>query len=358
MKNMEINTPKGKKIIGPGQPVFIVAEMSGNHNQDINRAFKIIDAAAEAGVDAVKCQTYTPDTLTIDCDNKYFQVKVNDAWSGQTLYSLYKQAFTPWEWQAQLKEYTESKGLLWFSTPFDETAVVFLEKLEVGLYKVASFETGDLELLKKIGSTKKPVIVSRGMTSTDELELAIKTLRNAGASQIAVLHCISSYPAAPEQMNLATIPDIAKRFDVVTGLSDHSLDSLGIVVPIAAVILGASIIEKHFTLKRADGGPDASFSLEPAEMKMLVQAVRDAEKAIGVPTYETGKKESENLVFRRSIFSVKDIKKGEIMTRENIRVIRPGYGLAPKELDKILGQKAAQDIKRGTPLSWDLIEKS
>jgi pseudaminic acid synthase len=344
----------GKRKIGPGQRVFIVAEMSGNHNQSYERARQIIDAAIDAGVDAIKLQTFTPDTITIDCDNKYFQIKVNDVWKGQTLYNLYKTVYTSWAWQPKLKKYAESKGVMLFSTPFDETAVDFLEKMKVALYKVASFETGDLELLKKIGQTKKPVIMSRGLTDVSELKLAIKTLKKAGAPQVAVLQCISSYPAVPEQMNLATIPDIAKRFDVIVGLSDHTLST---VVALTSVALGACIIEKHFTLRRADGGPDAAFSLEPAEMKQLVAAVREAEKAIGQPTYQIGKKESENLVFRRSLFVVKDIKKGKKFSRENVRCIRPGYGLAPKHLEKILGKTAARKIKKGTPLEWNLILK-
>lgn len=353
MHKFKIKTPKGERLIGQGEPCFIIAEMSGNHNHDFERAKKIIDAAVESGVDAIKLQTYTPDTITIDCDNDYFQVKVNDAWAGNTLYKLYEMAHTPWEWQAQLKKYAEDKGVLFFSTPYDETAVDFLEDLNVSLYKVASFETGDLELLKKIGSTKKPVIISRGMTSEKALGLAIKTLKNSGAPQVAVLHCVSSYPAKPEQMNLATVSDIAKKFGVVSGLSDHSL---GITAAIASVAIGASVIEKHFTLKRSEGGPDAAFSLEPEEMKQLVQSVREVEVAIGKPNYKVGKKEAENLVFRRSIFVVKDIKKGEKFTRENIRVIRPGYGLEPKELLKVLNKKAKKDIKRGFPVSWGLIE--
>ena len=345
----------GTRKIGPGQPVFIIAEMSCNHNQDINRAYAIIDAAAKAGVDAVKLQTFKPDVITIDCDNKYFQVNVNDAWKGQTLYDLYLQTYTPWEWQAQLKEYGEKKGLVVFSTPFDEMAVDFLENLKVEIYKIASFESGDLELLKKVGSTKKPVIISRGMTSKEDLDLAIKTLKAAGSPQVAVLHCVSSYPAPVSQMNLATIFDITKEFDVITGLSDHSMDNLGFVVPLVAVSLGASIIEKHFTLSRSDGGLDSAFSLEPQEMAAMVSAIRDAEKAIGRPTYEVKDNEAENLIFRRSLFVVKDIKKGEAFTKNNIRSIRPGYGLAPKHLEAILGKSAVQDIATGTPLSWELI---
>lgn len=353
MHKFKIKTPKGDRLIGQGEPCFIIAEMSGNHNHDFNKAIKIIDAAAEAGVDAIKIQTYTADTLTIDSDKDYFQVKVNDAWVGNTLYKLYEMAHTPWDWQPKLKEYAESKGLILFSTPFDDTAVDFLEKMDVTLYKVASFESGDIELLKKIGSTKKPVIMSRGMTSAEALGLAIKTLKDAGAPEVAVLHCVSSYPATPDQMNLATIADIRSRFDVISGLSDHTL---GITVPVTSVALGASIIEKHFTLDRSEGGPDAGFSLEPQEMKEMVRSVREAEASIGKPDYDVGKKESENLVFRRSIFVIKDIKKGEEITRENIRVIRPGYGLEPKELPNVLGKKAKKDIERGMPVKWDLIE--
>lgn len=354
MKYIEIATPKGKRKIGPEQPVFIVAEMSGNHNHDIRRAYKIIDAAAAAGADAVKLQTYTADTLTIDSDKKWFQVKVNDAWKNQTLHSLYQKAYTPWEWQPKLKQYAESKGLLLFSTPFDNTAVDFLEKMKVSLYKVASFEIADIPLLKRIGKTKKPVIISRGLASLNDIKLAIKTLKANGAPAVAVLHCVSSYPALPEQMNLATIPDIGKKFKVVSGLSDHTLD---ITVSLTAVALGAAIIEKHFTLKRTDGGPDAGFSLEPAELKKLVLTVREIEQAIGKPTYKIGKKEKENIVFRRSLFAVKDIKRGEKFTVRNLRSIRPGYGLAPKYYDQILGKSARKDIAAGTPLSWKLIKK-
>jgi len=353
-KFLKIEMPQENRRIGPGEPVFIIAEMSGNHNQSYERALQIVDAAIEAGVDAIKLQTYTPDTLTIDCDKEYFQVKVNDAWAGQTLYSLYQKAYTPWDWQPKLKEYAESKGVLVFSTPFDETAVDFLEKMNVALYKIASFEVGDLELLKKIGQTKKPVIMSRGMATAEEIELAIKTLKESGTTQVAVLQCVSSYPATPDQMNLATIPDITKKFEAVSGLSDHTL---GTTVPLTSVALGASIIEKHFTLRRADGGTDAAFSLEPEEMKQLVTAVREAEKAIGKPFYGAGEKESENLIFRRSLFVVKDVEKGEKFNRDNVRSIRPGHGLEPKYLNKILGKAATRDIERGTPLKWEFVQE-
>ncbi len=355
MSEIVIQTPKGERKIGPGNPVFIIAEMSGNHGQEYSKAIEIIDAAVDAGVDAIKIQTVSPDGLTIDCDNKYFQVNVNEAWAGHTLYNLYKKVTTPWEWQPKLKEYAENKGVLLFSTPVDPTGVDFLEKMNVVLYKVASFEMVDIRLLQKIGSTKKPVIISRGLGSVEDVELAIKTLKESGAPEVAVLHCISSYPAVPEQMNLATIPDIANRFGVVAGLSDHSL---GITVPIAGAVLGASIIEKHFTIRRSDGGPDAAFSLEPKELKELVSAVRDVEVAVGKPTYTVGEKEAENMVFRRSLFVVKDMAPGEKFTDDNIRCIRPGYGLEPKFIDEIIGKSATCEIKRGTPVSWDLISKN
>lgn len=348
---IKIKTPKGTRLIGSGQPVFIIAEMSGNHNQDIKRAYKIIDAAARAGADAVKMQTYTADTITIDCDNKYFQVKVNDAWKGQTLYSLYKKAYTPWEWQPKLKKYGESKGILVFSTPFDVTAVDFLEKLGVVIYKVASFEVVDIPLLKRIGQTKKPVIMSRGMASIDELKLAIKTLKQYGCPQVAILHCVSDYPAKLEEMNLSTIADIAKKFKVIAGLSDHSL---GLTAALTSAALGTSIIEKHLTIKRSLGGPDAAFSLEPQELKSLVLAVRAAEQTIGRPNYKPTKSEKENIIFRKSLFIVKDIKRGEKFSPENIRSIRPGYGLEPRYYDKVLGETAKVDIKKGTPLDWSL----
>ncbi len=352
MRHIIINTPKGKRAIGPGQPAFIIAEVSANHNQSFKRANKIIDAAIKAGADAIKIQTYTADTMTIDSDKDYFQVKVNKAWKGQSLYKLYQQAYTPWEWQPKLKKYAEKKGVILFSTPFDKSAVDFLEKMKVQLYKVASFEVVDIPLLKRVGQTKKPVIMSRGMSSLEELKLAVKTLKQYGCPQVALLHCVSAYPAKPESMNLATIPDLAKKFKVIAGLSDHSL---GRSVPITAVALGASIIEKHFTLKRSDGGPDAAFSLEPAELKQLVKEVREAEKSLGRAIYHVAKNEEENIIFRRSLFIVKDIKKGERFNATNVRSIRPGYGLPPKYYEQILGKKAVKNIERGTPLSWKLI---
>lgn len=342
-----INTNLGKREIGQGKPVFIVAEMSGNHNMDFHRAKKLIDAAAKAKVDAVKIQTYTPDTMTIDCDDDYFQVKVNDAWAGKTLYELYQFAYTPWEWQPALKEYAEDNGLILFSTPFDETAVDFLENMDNPLYKIASFETGDIPLLKKVGKTKKPVIISNGLTSFDDLMLAIKTLKENGTPEIAVLHCISSYPAEYDQMNLNTIPDLKKKLGVPIGISDHTLGSL---IPMTSIALGACIVEKHFTIKRDDGGPDAAFSLEEQELIKLVKDIRNQERALGKISYDIGDREKENLVFKRSIFVVKDIKKGETFTKSNIRVIRPGYGLEPKSYEDVLGRRAVENLKRGNPL--------
>lgn len=335
-------------------PVFIVAEVSGNHQQSYGKAEKIVRAACEAGADAIKLQTYTPETITIDCDKEWFQIKTNDAWKGQTLYQLYKKAYTPWEWHSPLAGIAGEYNVPLFSTPFDASAVDFLETQKVLVYKIASFEVTDLELLKKIASTGKPVIMSRGMASLEELELAYKTLRENGSGNIAILHCTSSYPAGPEEMNLSIIPDLKKRFpDAVIGLSDHTLTT---ETAVAGVALGARIIEKHITLDRKDGGPDAAFSLEPSEFKELVRQIRNVGKAIGHPRYGHEGKESENAIFRRSIFAVKDVKEGEELNRQNLKVIRPGYGLPPKDLERVLGKKSKKNIERGTPLSWDLIE--
>ena len=354
MNNFVIKTPKDKRTIGPNSPVFIIAEMSANHGHNINKAFRIIDAAAKAGVDAIKLQTYTADTITINSDKEYFQVRVNKAWKGQSLHSLYEKAYTPWEWLPRLKKYAESKGLIFFSSVFDNTSVDFLEKMNVALYKVASFEVVDIPLLERIGKTRKPVIMSRGMASLEEVKLAIQTLRKAGCPAVALLHCVSSYPAKYEEMNLATIPDLAKKFKSVVGISDHSP---GIVVPITSVALGASIIEKHIIMSRTEGGPDAAFSLEPKEFKELVQSVRDAEKTIGKPFHGSGMKESENVIFRKSLFVVEDIRKGDKFTHKNVRSIRPGHGLKPKHLQEVIGKTAAQSVERGEPLNWKMINK-
>lgn len=342
------------RAIGPGHPAYIVAELSGNHNQSYALAAKTVEAACRAGVDAVKLQTYTPDTLTIDCANKWFRVGgTNREWRGQTLYKLYGRAHTPWEWQPKLQRIAARHGVELFSSAFDESAVDFLETLRVPAYKVASFEIVDLELLRRIGATRKPVILSRGMASLDEIRLAIRTLSAAGARDIAVLHCVSSYPARPEEMNLATIPALRKTLRRVIGLSDHTL---GTEVSIASVVMGASIIEKHITLDRSAGGVDAAFSLEEKEFKQLVEAVRNAEQAIGTPQFKAGRRESTNKVFRRSLFVVADVAKGEPFTRDNVRVIRPGYGLAPRLLRTALGSRATRAIKRGTPLAAEHLD--
>lgn len=342
----------GTRKVSPGQPCFIVAEMSGNHNGDIKRALKIIDAAADAGVDAVKLQTYTPDTMTIDSDRPEFIVRSNPAWKGKTLYQLYGEASTPWEWHKELFAHAKKRGLICFSTPFDNSSVDFLEKLKQPLYKVASFEVVDIPLLERIGKTKKPVIMSRGMASIDEIKLAIKTLKKFGTPEVILLQCVSAYPARPEDMNLSMIPDLRRRFKVLAGLSDHSLSH---DVAVASVALGACVIEKHITLSRADGGPDAAFSLEPQEFVSLVKSVRLVEKAIGAPTYERAKSEKENISFRKSLFAVKDIKKGERFTPGNVRSIRPGNGLLPRFYRGVLGKYATKDISRATPLQWTLV---
>jgi pseudaminic acid synthase len=353
MKTFCIQTPRGPRSIGPGEPVFVVAELSGNHNQSLPRALALVDAAAEAGADAIKLQTYTADTLTIDSDEQYFRVTLEGAWRGETLYSLYQKAHTPWEWHEPLFERAREHGLPIFSTPFDESAVAFLERLEVPLYKVASLEIRDVALLRAIGRTRKPVIISRGAASLEDIELALSTLREAGAPDVVVLHCVSAYPARPDEMNLVTIPDIAQRFDVISGLSDHTL---GTTVPTLAVALGALVIEKHFTLGRDDGGPDSEFSLEPEEFRRLVSEVRIASSALGAPHYEATGREAEVSLYRRSLFVVQDVAPGETLTVANVRAIRPGHGISPVHLDRILGRKATLALRRGTPLRFDHVE--
>ncbi|MFA6304899.1 MAG: pseudaminic acid synthase [Patescibacteria group bacterium] len=354
MDKIKIKTPQGIRLIGPGESAFIIAEMSGNHNQSYQNCLKIIDAALSAGADAIKLQTYTADTLTINCVNRYFQITKQKNWSGQTLYDLYKKAYTPWDWQAKLKNYAEKKGLFFFSTPFDKTAVDFLEKMKVQIYKIASFEIGDFPLLKRVGQTKKPVIISRGMATAKEVDYALKTLKKYGCPQVAILHCVSAYPARSEEMNLLTIPDLTKKFKVITGLSDHSL---GITAAITSIALGAKIIEKHLTLKHSDGGPDAAFSLEPQEFKDMVEGVRLAEKSLGQPFYNKTAGEKNSIIFKKSLFIVKDIKKGEKITEKNMRSIRPGYGLPPKNYELVLGKKIKNHYPAGTPLSWSKLNK-
>lgn len=341
------------RIIGDGHPTYIIAEMSANHAGSIERAKEIIRAAKDAGADCIKIQTYTPDTLTIDCHNEYFQVK-NGTWEGENLYSLYGKAYTPWEWQKELKEEADRIGIDFFSTPFDKSAVDFLEEIGSEFYKIASFEMIDLPLIEYVASKGKPIIMSTGMASLEEIKEAVDTVKNAGNNQLVLLKCSSAYPAISDDMHLATIRDMKERFALPIGLSDHSMGSLGATV---AVSLGANVIEKHFCLSREIDNPDASFSMTPEEFKQMVQDVRNVEKALGVPTYGVSKQEESSMVFRRSIFVTKDVNKGDVFTEENTRIIRPGYGIKPKYFKDILGTVAAEDVKRGTPFTFDFIEE-
>lgn len=335
-----------------GEKVLIVAELSANHGQDINITKQTIRAAKDVGADAIKVQTYTPDTLTIDCDNEYFNLS-GTIWDGRTLYELYKEAYMPWEWQKELMEYTNELGLIFFSTPFDKTAVDFLENLNVPAYKIASFEIMDIPLIEYIASKGKPVIISTGIASLSDIEEAVDACRKMGNNQIILLKCTSSYPAKIEDANLKTIPNMKETFNVEVGISDHTL---GITVPVVSVALGAKVIEKHFILDKSIGGPDASFSLEPSEFKKMVDAVRDAEKALGKVDYSIDTKKQKNRFLGRSLFIVKDVKAGEVFTEENVRSIRPCNGLSPKYLKDVLGKTAKQDIKRGTPMEWKYIK--
>ncbi len=336
--------------IGSGQPTFIVAEMSANHHHDLGEAIKLIEAANEAGADAVKLQTYRADTITIDCDNEYFRIQ-GTLWEGRRLFDLYKEAATPWDWHPKLKKIANELGLALFSTPFDETSVDFLEEMGVPAYKIASFELVDFPLIRKVARTGMPVILSTGMGTFSEISEAVKILREHG-SPIVLLKCTSAYPALPEEMNLRTIPDLANAFRVPVGLSDHTLDT---TVPVTAVALGACVIEKHLTLSRAKGGPDSAFSLEPLEFKRMIAAVRVAEKAMGNVYYGVSRHEPDSYILRRSLFVVQDMKRGETFTPKTLRSIRPGHGLSTRHLEEILGSRASCDIKRGTPLSWDLV---
>lgn len=342
----------GQKQIGEKQPVFIIAEISANHRQNFRKAVALIREAKETGADAVKLQTFTPDTITIDCDNKYFQLKHGTMWDGKTLHRLYQEAFMPWEWQPKLKKIAEDLGLECFSSPFDATAVDFLEHMDVPAYKIASFEITDIPLIEYVASKKKPVMIATGVATRRDIKSAVEACYRMGNTMVVLLKCTSMYPAPFEEMNLRMIPKLKRDFKCLAGISDHTL---GISVPIAAVALGAKVIEKHFILERKAGGLDAPFSLEPAEFKEMVRCVRDVERALGKTKYtlsETGKK---NRALRRSLFVVKDIEKGGVFSKENIRSIRPGYGMLPKDLNNILGKKAAKRLKRGTPLSRQAI---
>lgn len=372
MRNISI----GNRVIGAGHPCFVIAELSGNHHQNYEEAAELIKSAAEAGANAIKLQTYTPDTITIDSDQPWFMVKGKDqpdSWKGRKLYELYQTAYTPWEWQPKLKKIAEDLGLIFFSTPFDESAVDFLEELNVPCYKVASYEVIHIPLLWAIAKTGKPVIISIGFASLEEVELAIKTLQKGRTKDIAILHCVTAYSDVPDpsQAHLSTISDLQQRFEVVAGFSDNNAGS---IIPIvAATYAGASLIEKHLILDRSDGGPDARFSITPSELKEMIGIIRRAEQegpqvikefindetlrsTMGETHYgPASEQERENMLFRPSLWVKKDIRKGEKLTKENFRVARPSAGLLPKYFDEIIGRNAAQDIKRGTPLQWDLL---
>ena len=351
MTSIQING----RAVGAGEPVYVIAELSANHNQDFDQAVRIIRAAKQAGADAVKLQTYTPETITFQSDREYFRVNGGTIWDGRNLHDLYQQAYTPWEWQPKLKQIADELDIDLFSSAFDPTAVDFLEQLNVPAHKVASFELVDIPLIQKMARTGKPLIMSTGMASLEEIEEAAGAARDAGATQIALLKCTSAYPAAPEEMNLRTIPELARKFGVPAGLSDHTL---GIVAPVTAVALGACIIEKHLTISRALKGPDSAFSLEPSEFKGMVDAVRIAERALGEVKFGAHGREAGSHIFRRSLFVVCDVRTGEPFTPENVRSIRPGHGLHTRFLSEVLGKCAACDIARGTPLNWELVRKT
>lgn len=332
---------------------YIIAEMSANHAGSYERAVEIVHAVKASGADCIKLQTYTPDTITIDCDKKYFHIN-GGTWNGENLYSLYKKAYTPWEWQEDLKKEAERIGLDFLSTPFDKTAVDFLEEIGVEFYKIASFELVDIPLIEYIASKRKPIVMSTGMGSFEEIQDAVEAIKKAGNENIVLLRCASAYPAVSDSMNLNTMVDMKNQFGVPVGLSDHSMGSIGAV---SAVAMGASVIEKHFCLSRGIENPDSTFSMEPEEFRKMVEDIRIVEKAKGVVHYGPTKEEMSNVDFRRSIFVVKDINKGEIFTEENIRVIRPAYGMAPKYYKEVLGQKAACDIGYGEPLKFEMIHQ-
>ena len=341
------------RLVGPEQPPFIIAEMSGNHNQSLQQALAIVEAAAKAGADALKLQTYTADTMTIDQrDGEFYIDDPNSLWQGESLYQLYQKAYTPWEWHQQIFERCAELGLIAFSTPFDESAVNFLESLDVPCYKIASFENTDLPLIRKAAATGKPLIISTGMASLAELDESVTAAREAGCKQLILLKCTSTYPASAENCNLRTIPHMAELFGCQTGLSDHTL---GPGAALASIALGATVVEKHFTLDRSAGGVDADFSIEPAELAQLVEQSQQAHQALGQVRYGATRAEQDSIRHRRSIYAIKDIAAGEALTRENIRIIRPGLGLAPKHFDNALGKKARAAIQKGTALNWELL---
>jgi len=341
------------RYIGPRYPPFLIAEMSGNHNQSLDRALEIVDAAAASGAHALKLQTYTADTMTLNIsDGEFFIEDPKSLWKGRSLYDLYQEAHTPWEWHKPIFDRCRERGMICFSTPFDDTAVDFLEELDTPCYKIASFENTDLPLIRKVAATGKPIIMSTGMASIAELDESVRAAREAGCRDLILLKCTSTYPATPENTNILTIPHLRELFDCEVGLSDHTM---GGGVSIAAVALGAAVIEKHFTLCRADGGVDSTFSLEPGEMRSLVIETERAWQAMGEVSYGPTESEKKSLVFRRSLYVVQDVKAGDVLTSQNVRAIRPGYGLPPKYYEVILGKRAIRDAKKGTPVKWDIL---
>lgn len=343
----------GNIEISENSKTFIIAEMSANHLQDYDRAVEIIKKAAWAGADAIKLQTYTPDTITLDCDNEYFQIKQGTIWDGTTLHKLYQTAYTPWEWQPKLKEIAEKEGLVLFSSPFDFTSVDLLEEMNVPAYKIASFEINDIPFIEYIAAKGKPIIMSTGIATMKDIQEALNACRRMGNENVALLKCTSSYPAPVEEANLKTIPNMKETFDVIAGLSDHTM---GNAVSVGGVALGAKIIEKHMTLRRSDGGADSQFSMEPEEFKEMVDNIRIVEKAVGKVTYDLSQKQINSREHSRSLFVVKDIKKGEVFTESNVKSIRPGFGLKTKYIKDIIGKTAREDIKKGNPMKWNLIE--
>ncbi len=341
------------RLIGLGHPPFIIAEMSGNHNQSLERALEIVEAAAKTGAHALKIQTYTPDTMTLDLDEREFHISdPNSLWAGTSLYKLYGEAYTPWEWHKPIFERARELGIIPFSTPFDDTALDLLESLDVACYKIASFENTDLPLIRRVAATGKPMIISTGMASIAELDDTVRAAREAGCKDLILLKCTSTYPATADNTNILTIPHMRELFDCQVGLSDHTM---GIGVSIASVALGATVIEKHFTLNRADGGVDSSFSMEPEEMAQLIIETERAWQALGKVSYGATEAEKKSLQFRRSLYIVKDLKAGDVLTKDNVRAIRPGLGLPTKYLEQVLGSRLKQDVLRGTGLNWQLI---
>lgn len=339
--------------IGQGQPPFIIAEMSGNHNQSLERALEIVDAAAKSGAHALKIQTYTPDTMTLDLDEREFHISdTKSLWAGTSLYKLYSEAHTPWEWHKAIFDRARKVGIIAFSTPFDDTSVDLLESMDVPCYKIASFENSDLPLIRRVAATGKPVIISTGMASLAELDDTVRAAREAGCKDLILLKCTSTYPATPENTNILTIPHLRELFGCEVGLSDHTM---GMGVSVASVALGATVVEKHFTLDRAEGGVDSAFSMEPAEMAQLVQETERAWQALGKVSYGPTEAEKKSLQYRRSLYVVEDMKAGDVLTPGNVRAIRPGLGLATKYLDVVLGKKVKQDVPRGTALAWELL---